>query len=133
MAELKTKPNDKDPKEIIAAIENEDRRKDCEALLNLMSEYSGEKPVIWGDGIIGFGTWEYEYSSGRKGTWFRGGFANRKQAISLYLMGEMYKLEDISPEFGKFKTGKGCLYIKKLSDIKIDMLKDLLKSSFKSI
>jgi len=132
MGEIITKPSDKDPKEIIASIENAERRKDCEILLQLMEEYSGEKPVLWGDSLIGFGTWEYKYASGKTGTWFKGGFASRKAAISLYLMDKMYKLDSISAKFGKFKTGKGCLYIKKLADIDMEMLKKLLKETFET-
>ena len=132
MAELKTKVNNKSVVDFLNSIDKEQKREDCFKILQLMQNIVKEQPKMWGDSIIGFGSYHYKYASGREGDWFKIGFAPRKQNISLYLM--MYgfdKAEHILKKLGKYKTGKGCLYISKLSDIDFDVLKELIGFSTK--
>jgi uncharacterized protein YdhG (YjbR/CyaY superfamily) len=92
----------------------------------MMREVSNSEPVMWGSAIIGFGTYHYKYESGREGDTVVIGFSPRKQNISIYLMGGLDKVEDELSKLGKFKTGKGCLYIKSLSDVNPEVLKKVI-------
>ena len=84
---------------------------------------------MWGASIVGFGTYDYRYASGRSGTWFRTGFSPRKQALTLYLMTDLDCQEEALASLGKHSRGRGCLYIKRLSDINIDILRTLIRAS----
>ncbi len=128
MAELKTKPTDASVAKFLASISDEARRGDCYALLDMMREAAGE-PCMWGASIVGFGTYDYRYASGRSGTWFRMGFSPRKQALTLYLMLDLDRQEQALASLGKHKRGRGCLYIKRLSDIDADVLGGLIRAS----
>lgn len=128
MAELKTKPTTADPLAFINAIPDPDRRQDCIDLLEMMSA-AGEPPVMWGGSIIGFGSLHYRYASGRSGTWFRVGFASRKQALTLYLMLDLDQQGKRLAALGKHKRGKGCLYVKRLADIDRKVLRELINAS----
>lgn len=133
MTELKTQPNDGDVHAFIAGLENDQTRRDCQALLELMQEISGAAPQMWGDSIVGFGKYRYKYASGQTGEWFRVGFAPRKQNLTLYLMGGIYVAQNAAEgqnlltQLGKHKLGKGCLYIKKLSDVDMGVLRELVQ------
>ncbi len=129
MAEAKTKPTPKDPIEFINTIESEKKREDSLAILNLMQDVMGEPPVMWGASIIGFGSYTYKYASGRTGDWMLTGFSPRKQNLTLYIMAGFDNYGTLMSKLGKFKTGKSCLYIKKLEDIDTDVLRDLVKQS----
>lgn len=129
MAEAKTKPTPKDPIEFINTIESEKKREDSLAILNLMQDVMGEPPVMWGASIIGFGSYTYQYASGRTGDWMLTGFSPRKQNLTLYIMAGFDNYGTLMSKLGKFKTGKSCLYIKKLEDIDTDVLRDLVKQS----
>jgi len=129
MAELKTKPTDDSVRDSIAAIENQDRRRDCQAVLEIMQEATGERPRIWGSGMVGFGSYHYKYASGREGDWFLTGFAPRKNDLTLYIMPGFDRFEALMKKLGKHKTGKSCLYIKRLSDIDPAVLKELVADS----
>ncbi len=129
MSELKTKPTDKNVEEFLNTIENESKRKDCFSLLALMKDFSGEEPELWGDGMIGFGRYTYKYASGRTGEWPPLGFAPRKQNITLYLMCYLEKHADTLKRLGKYKTGKGCLYINHLDDIDQKVLIELMQEA----
>jgi hypothetical protein len=129
MAELKTKPTDNSVRDFIAAIENEDRRRDCQAVLEIMQEATGDRPRIWGSGMVGFGSYHYKYASGREGDWFLTGFAPRKNDLTLYIMPGFDRFEALMKKLGKHKTGKSCLYIKRLSDIDPAVLKELVAGS----
>ncbi|TFH19807.1 MAG: DUF1801 domain-containing protein [Bacteroidia bacterium] len=98
-----------------------------------MEEQSGSKPKMWGDSMVGFGDYRYKYASGREGDWFLVGFSPRKQNLTLYIMGYLEFYTDILRGLGKFKHGKGCLYIKKLEDIDLDVLKTLISTSIKRL
>ena len=88
---------------------------------------------MWGDSIVGFGEYRYKYASGREGDWFLTGFSPRKQALTLYIMGYLEFFTDILGGLGKFKHGKGCLYIKNLEDIDLDVLRSLISTSIQRL
>ena len=127
--ELKTKPNEKSVDEFLKTVENPKRQTDCYEVLKLMKNITGEEPVMWGDSIVGFGTYHYKYKSGHEGEWFIAGFAPRKQNLTLYIMSGFDHYDNLLEKLGKFKTGKSCLYINKLTDIDISILKDLIIES----
>jgi hypothetical protein len=127
MSENKTKPTEASVEAFLASVE-EKRRADCRTLVDLMQEVTGEEPVMWGS-IVGFGRYRYRYASGREGEWFLTGFANRKQALTLYIMGGFDDEDDLMGKLGKYKTGKACLYVKKLEDVDMDVLRALVKRS----
>lgn len=129
MAELKTKLNDDSVKDFLNAVEDEQKREDSFKLLKMMEEISGEPAKMWGDAIVGFGTYHYVYASGREGDWMLTGFSPRKANISLYLMAGFDQLGDELSTLGKHKSSKGCLYVKKLSDIDEKVLCKMIKKS----
>jgi len=133
MSDLKTKPTDKNVAEFLKKVENPTRRKDCFEVLNLMKEIAQEEPVMWGNSIVGFGTYHYKYASGREGDWFQIGFSPRKQYLTIYIMSGFERYEELLENLGKFKTGKSCLYINKLKDISIPHLKELMVESIQFI
>ena len=133
MAELKTKENDASVTSFLNGVENKTRRTDSFTLLEIMHEITGESPKMWGESIIGFGTYHYVYASGREGDWMRVGFSPRKQALTLYLSYGFTGKEELISKLGKFKTGKGCLYLKKLEDVDLATLKELIQISFEEM
>lgn len=133
MYELKTKLNDMNVLEFIMNIEHTKRRVDSLKLIDIFDEVTGEEPKMWGDSIVGYGSYHYKYASGQEGDWMRIGFSPRKQALSLYLMNGFSANEELMSILGKYKTGKGCLYISKLEDVNLDVLKMLIKMSFEKV
>ena len=133
MAELKTKPHDASVEAFIDSVENETKRDDSYSLLRLMKEITGEEAKMWGPSIVGFGTYHYKYPTGNEGDWMLTGFSPRKQAMTLYIMSGFEKYEDLLSNLGKYKTGKSCLYIKKLSDVDEKVLRELIVSSIETI
>ena len=133
MAELKTRQNDMNVVEFLNEIENEQRRTDCFELLELLTGITGEEPKMWGDSIVGFGTYHYKYSSGREGDWFLTGFSPRTQNLTIYIMPGFRRYQNIMQNLGKYKTGASCLYVKKLSDIDRALLKELVVKSVHDI
>ena len=129
MAENKTKPTKVSVEEHIAAISNDVRRQDCEALVELMSKVTRHEPVMWGTSIIGFDSYHYKYASGREGDMCITGFASRKGDISVYLIAKGPKQEDLLEKLGRHKMGKGCLYIRRLEDVDMKILERLVKGS----
>lgn len=129
MAELKTKKNRKSVKAFLDAVENDRRREDAKAVLALMKEVTGETPRMWGDAIVGFGDFRYVYETGREGDWFLTGFSPRKQSLTLYIMSGFAAYDDLLGKLGKHKTGKSCLYVNKLDDIDLTVLRRLVKQS----
>lgn len=130
MAELKTKPTTASVSEFLAAITPEQKSEDCKTIAALMEQITGEKPVMWGDAIVGYGSYKYQGKSS-SGDWFIAGFSPRKANITIYLMGGFKKFPEILERLGKYKTGGGCLYINKLADVKPDALEELIKASVK--
>ena len=98
-----------------------------------MQEISGELPVMWGESIIGFGSYDYVYPTGRKGTWFLVGFSPRKQNMTVYLMAGVEVLEPELSSIGKHKLGKGCLYFKKNDDIDLKILRTIIEKSIQHL
>jgi len=132
MAELKTKLNDASVTDFLNGIKDETKRTDSFEILKMMQQVTKLEPKMWGSSIIGFGNYHYKYKSGREGDWFVVGFSPRKQDLTLYGMGNWME-SDLLKSLGKCKTGKGCLYIKKLEDVDVKVLKELLKQSFKTV
>ncbi|MCG8515751.1 MAG: DUF1801 domain-containing protein [Halanaerobiales bacterium] len=129
MAELKTKKNDANVEDFLNSVENEKRRADSFAIMNLMQEVTGEKPAMWGNSIVGFGSYTYKYASGRKADWMLTGFSPRKQYLTLYIMSGFEQYDNLLEKLGKYKLGKSCLYIKKLEDVDQDVLRELVRQS----
>lgn len=100
-------------------------------MAKLMGEITGEKPKMWGTAIVGFGNYHYKYASGREGDFLITGFSPRKQALTLYIMAGFSSYDSLMKKLGKYKTGKSCLYIKKLEDIDMKVLKQLISRSVK--
>ncbi len=131
MAELKTKQTDADVSDFINSFaETEQKRKDSFELLKLMRDFTGFEPKMWGPSIIGFGSYHYKSErSSQEGDWLLVGFSPRKAAISLYVYTGAPEHEHLLADLGKFKKGAACIYIKKLSDINQDALRQLMKTT----
>ena len=129
MAELKTRQNNKSVRQFIDGVEDKKKREDCKVILKLMEEVTKSKPKMWGDSIVGFGNYHYEYESGREGDWFLTGFSPRKQNLTLYIMSGFKEHSELLKNLGKYKTSKACLYINKIEDINLDILKKMISKS----
>lgn len=129
MADLKTKLNDGNVFDFLNSVENEQRKNDSFEMLRIMQEVVGETPKMWGGSIIGFGSYHYKYASGREGDWMLTGFSPRKQSLTLYIMSGFKGYEDLLAQLGKYKTGKSCLYIKKLEQVDETVLRELIGAS----
>ena len=133
MAELKTKPTAQSVKAFIDGLPDETLRKDCRVILRMMKAATKAQPKMWGPSIVGFGDYHYRYASGREGDWFLAGFSPRKANLTLYLMSGLGPHAALLKKLGKFKTSKSCLYIKKLDDVDVDVLEQLIKASVKHV
>ena len=133
MAELKTKINDADVEAFLNNVENVKRREDSFRVLVIMEEITGLKPKMWGTSMVGFGSYHYKYDSGREGDWPLVAFSPRKQSLSLYLMSGFTSFEKLMSKLGKYKTGKGCLYVNKLEDVDEGVLRSLIVQSILAI
>ncbi|MCC6612603.1 MAG: DUF1801 domain-containing protein [Anaerolineae bacterium] len=129
MAENKTKETDASVQAFLEAVDDEKKREDAYAVLALMREATGLEPKMWGPSIVGFGSYHYKYDSGREGDSPLTGFSPRKAALTLYIMGGFDTYDDLMRKLGKYKTGKGCLYLKRLSDVDEKTLKELVTRS----
>lgn len=129
MSQNKTQANTANVAEFLAQIADPQKRADCEQIKQWMQELSGEPPMMWGSAMIGFGQYHYRYDSGREGDFFRTGFSPRAQNITLYIMAGFSQYDDLLAKLGKHKTGKSCLYIKRLSDIDAAVLRELIQAS----
>lgn len=129
MSNLKTTRNDGDVRAYLESVTNKQRRQDALAMLELMREITGEEAEMWGESIVGFGSYRYRYASGRQGDWFLTGFAPRKQALTLYIMPGFERYEALLAKLGKHKIGKSCLYISKLADVDENVLKEIIAAS----
>jgi hypothetical protein len=129
MAELKTKPNDGSVEAFLNSVSDPKKRQDSFTLLELMKRVTGEEAVMWGDSIIGFGSYHYCYESGREGDWFLTGFSPRAQSLTLYIMSGFEQYDELLSQLGKYKTGKACLYIKKIEDVDQEVLSELVRLS----
>lgn len=129
MADLKTKKNDQSVDEFLNNIPDEKKRQDSYIIRDLMQQVTGMEPKMWGDNMVGFGSYHYCYESGREGDWFLTGFSPRKQNLTLYIMSGFTQYDALLKKLGKFTTGKSCLYIKKIEDIDLPTLKELVRQS----
>jgi hypothetical protein len=111
------------------SIADDQRRKDCFSVLEIMKAATRTEPAMWGTSIVGFGRYRYKYESGTKGEWFLVGFSPRKQDLTLYIVSGLERYPALLKKLGKHKTGKSCLYIKKLEDVDLSTLKQLIKQS----
>jgi hypothetical protein len=133
VAELKTKATEVSVADYIAAIPEEARRADATAIDALFRKVTGLEPKMWGPSIIGYGSYNYKYESGREGTMCRAGFSPRKSAHTLYVLGGLAESTPVAAllgKLGKHTTGKGCLYIKKLADVDLAVLEQLIAMSW---
>lgn len=136
MAELKTKATGSSVKQFLGSIEDKERRKDCEAIVAMMTKAAKAPPVMWGTAIIGFGDHEYVGANGKPTKWFKVGFSPRKAALSLYLMGgkDASLLAKLGPASTSGTTmAAGCLYIKRLDDVHRPTLQKLIEDSVERI
>jgi hypothetical protein len=129
MSENKTKPTTTAVHAFLDTIENETRRSDGYLLLDLFKKITGQAPVMWGTSLVGFGSYHYKYDTGREGDMLMAGFSPRKSNLAIYNTG-FIRYPEIMARLGKHKTGKSCLYINKLADVKIDVLRELLATAY---
>jgi hypothetical protein len=129
MTELKTKRNKGNVEDFLNSVADEKKRQDSFTILELMKEATGEKPEMWGDSIVGFGSYPYKNTTKKENTWMLAGFSPRKQNLTLYIMSGFDEYGQLLGKLGKHSTGKSCLYIKKIEDVDTDVLKDLVRQS----
>ncbi|MDO5661598.1 MAG: DUF1801 domain-containing protein [Brachybacterium sp.] len=130
--EQKTHPTDVDPAEFCAELPTPRRREEGARLLEIFGEVTGERAVMWGPTMVGYGTYDYTYASGHTGTWFRLGFSPRKASLSLYGLQEPDGAEELLNRLGKHRRGAGCVYVNGLKDIDEDVLRELIALSWSS-
>lgn len=132
MAELKTKPTTQPPAEFLSQVEPEERRRDSQVLLEMFGKITGEPAMMWGSSIVGFGMYHYKSErSSQEGDWPLIAFSPRKQNLTLYAMAGNEDSQDLFARLGKHTTSKGCLYIKRLSDVDRDVLEKLIETSYR--
>jgi len=129
MAELKTKPTDQSVEEFLNGVADEQKRRDCQTLVKMMSQATRAEPKMWGGSIVGFGAYRYNYASGREGDWPLVAFSPRKQNLTLYIMSGFDQYDELLKALGKHTTGKACLYVKSLEGIHLPTLKKLITQS----
>ena len=129
MAELKTVKNDQPVDLFLQKVEDPNKRQDSYTILEMMENITGEKAKMWGDSLVGFGDIHYKYASGREGDWMLTAFSPRKQNLTLYIMSGFDQHAELLARLGKYKTGKGCLYINRLSDVDQNVLRELIQES----
>jgi len=129
MADLKTVPTKVSVDKFLTGITDENKRADCYQILEMMKKATKAEARMWGTSIVGFGKYHYAYESGREGDWFIAGFSPRKQNLTLYMTGGFNQFDDLMKQLGKYSAGKGCLYINKLEDVDIKVLKKLINKS----
>ena len=136
-AELKTKATEVSAADFIAAVPDARRLEEAAAIDAIHRRVTGLDPKMWGPSIIGYGSYDYVYDSGRSGTMCRAGFSPRKAALTIYLMGNYCNRQDeadaLFAQLGKHKVGKSCLYINKLADVDLDVLEKLVALSWESM
>ena len=129
MAENKNVANEGDVQTFLAGVEPEKRREDSYLLLDLMSEITGMTPTMWGENMIGFGQYHYKYASGREGDYFLTGFSPRKTSMSIYIIPGFKKYGKFLEKLGKHKHSVSCLYVTKLENIDLDVLREMVRWS----
>ncbi len=132
MSEAKTKPTAVTADSFIAAVENDTRRADAAAVSKMMERVTGEPATMWGPSIIGFGKYRYRYDSGREGEMCRVGFSPRKAELVFYIGAGRPEQAALLERLGKHKTGKGCLYVKRLADVDRDVLEAIVANGYRA-
>lgn len=133
MAAIKTTKNKASVTAFLETVD-EAKRKDSREILKMMKEITGEKPAMWGSSIIGFGTWHYKSErSKQEGDWFITGFSPRKNNLTLYILPGIGHYKEILSRLGKYKTSVSCLYLNKLADVDIPVLKELISTAWKQM
>jgi hypothetical protein len=133
MAELKTRESDADVAAFLETIEDPERKADCEAVAALMARLTGAPARMWGPSIVGFDRYHYVYESGREGDWMLTGFSPRKQNLTLYIMSGFSEAGALMAALGRHKTGKSCLYLRRLSDVDLGVLESLIARSIEAL
>jgi hypothetical protein len=128
-----TQANGTNVQQFLKTIKDETKRQDSEVIIELLTEISGHPPIMWGKSIVGFGTYHYKYTSGREGDFLRIGFSPRVQNLTIYIMPGYQDFKKLLDKLGPHSTGKSCLYIKRLSDIHIPTLKQILKKGYRDM
>jgi hypothetical protein len=131
MAENKTKENKASVAAFLNAVDDKRKRSDCKKVAAMMRKATGSRARMWGTAIVGFGNYHYEYASGCEGDWMLVGFSPRKQNLVVYIMPGFKDFSALMKKLGKYKTGKSCLYIKKLEDVDEGILEKLIDRSVK--
>lgn len=129
MSELKTRPTDQKVSEFIDAVEPDQKRQDCWTIVEMMRGITGAEPIMWGPSIVGFGTYTYVNTTNKPADWPITGFSPRKANLTLYVMPGFSEYDDLMARLGKHSTGKSCLYIKKLTDIDLGVLEEIVRQS----
>lgn len=131
MAEVKTKKNNASVEDFINAIPDERKREDSKKLLKMFKEVTGESPAMWGTSIVGYGLYHYKSErSSQEGDWPLVGFSPRKQNLTIYIMNGPDNYRELFKKLGKYKNSVGCLYIKRLSDVDVSVLREIIKTSY---
>ena len=133
MAENKTQKTGASVDEFMASVEKRRRREDGLTLLHMMKEVTGLEPEMWGPSIVGFGDYHYQYDSGREGDMPLTGFSPRSRSLSLYIMAGFDEYDNLLNRLGKHRIGASCLYINKLADVDMGVLRDLIAQSYEHI
>jgi len=133
VAELKTKVNKASVTSFMNGIADKQKRADCKAVAKMMRDATGNRAKMWGSAIVGYDNYDYKYASGRSGTFMITGFSPRAQNIAVYIMPGFTKFAGLLNKLGKHKTGKSCLYIKRLDDVDEKVLFRLINESVKEM
>jgi hypothetical protein len=133
MAELKTKPTDASVSAFLGKVADPVRRADCQAVAKMLEEVTGERPTMWGPSIVGFGRYRYRNTTGKDAEWPVIGFSPRKTDLTLYLMPGVARFDALTAKLGRFKSGKSCLYVRKLADVDVNVLRQLCAASVKAM
>jgi len=129
MAELKTQANDASVADFLSTVEPAQRRADAKVVCDLMAEVTGEPPMMWGPSIVGFGRYTYRNPAGKLVNWMRIGFSPRKANLTLYLISGFEEHAELLGRLGKHKTSVSCVYVNRLSDVDMDVLRELATQS----
>ena len=129
-ANNKTVENEGSVSDFLSQVQDDKRRQDAISINELMTQITGQQPKMWGGSIVGFGRYHYKYESGREGDFMKVGCSPRKQNLSLYIMPGFDRYDDLLARLGKYKLGKSCLYIKRMEDVELDVLQELILKSY---
>jgi len=133
MAGPRTKPSKRSVRDFLKTIDDLQLRQDCAVVAALMRRATGQRARIWGENIVGFGHYEYEQADGQPASWFVTGFSPRKRDLTIYIMTDFSRYSTLMKRLGRFRTGKSCLYVNRLSDIDIGTLTELIQLSVRDV